>query len=170
MRERFLLWTLALLCLLPAVVAFFGEGSFQSVYGSLADESAAAGARRRELLLAALRNSGWIGLIATGIALVLGVPVAWLLAARPNKPSNWFVYALCAMPLALAPSIAVSGWLQWFAPSGIRSAFGLPQVIAEQPGPLFSVAGVGLVLGLSLWPVVCFEAMPAFRRVRGSVL
>lgn len=132
---------------------FFGAGTFDDAYGG--------GEARAQF--AALANSGWVGLGASFIALLIGVPAAWFLSSRPR---SLFWPVLCILPLALAPSAAASGWLHWTAPAAVRSAFRLPGLDAGTP--LFSMPGVALVLGLGLWPVVAFEAWPAFAVARGE--
>lgn len=163
---------LAGLILIPLVLSFSGEGSFSDVF--LTTDPGAATSRRM-LLFEALARSSWIGLGACAVALALGLPAAWLLSRR--KRTLPFL-ALCALPLALSPSVAVSGWLQWWAMASeflngtrpeLTSAFRqMPAGGMTGMGPLFSVPGVALVLGLSLWPIVAFEVWPAFVRARGE--
>ena len=115
--------------------------------------------------MAALGRSGAIGAGAAAIAVLVGVPVAWVLSRQPR----WFwPLAVCALPLALPPSAAVSGWLRWLAPGNVSSAFQSLALGMGVPGPLFSVPGAALVLGLGLWPIVTFEVWPAFVRARGD--
>ena len=158
-------WLLAGLCLSILACGFAGAGSFQEVYGSQAWESPSAGANKREVLLQAFGNSAWIGVGATALALLLGIPSGWALSRRRRSP---LLLALCALPLALAPSVAVSGWLRWFAPPDVSSSFGAMAPGTLGPGALFTLPGVALVLGLGLWPIVALEAWPAFARARGE--
>ncbi len=145
--------------LLPLCLGFLGEGSFLEVFGKSAED----GSSQLSVLFSALGRSSWIGMGATVIALALGIPGAWVLAKRKRAP---LLLALCGLPLALAPSAVISGWLFWAAPPQVASAF---QTTAPQMpglGPLFSSFGVSLLLGFSLWPIVAFEAWPAFARAR----
>jgi len=155
-RDHVVHVALAAVLLLPLAFAFTGPGSADEVFG----DSAA-----RVELFQVLARSSWIGLGATAVALLLGLPAGWALARRPR--ASWWG-AWCALPLALAPSVAVSGWLHWFAPGYVKSSFG--QALAEGPtwSPIFSAPGVALVLGLGFWPIVAFETWPAFRRARGE--
>jgi len=155
---------LAALMLAPLVAGFFGKGSFEAVYGQAPGEGAEEASQKRTLLFEALGRSGWVGLGATFVALVLGLPAAWALSRR----RTFGRLALCALPLALAPSAAVSGWLYWCAPATVQSSFAVQLPDASGPGPLFSISGAALVLGLGLWPIVAFEAWPAFARARGE--
>jgi ABC-type Fe3+ transport system permease subunit len=160
------------LCLAPLLWAFWGHESkdasgaavspLQSVYSGACEPG---GISPREILISALGRSALVGAGATLLALLLGIPAGWALSARRRAP---WILALCALPLAFPPSAAVSGWLQFFAPGDVSSAFqkllpGLPV-----PGPFFSLPGVAFLLGLGLWPIVAFETWPAFTRARGE--
>ncbi|MCW8130837.1 MAG: iron ABC transporter permease [Planctomycetota bacterium] len=163
---------LAATMLVPLALSFSGGGSFADVY--LTTDPGAATSRRM-LLFEALARSSWIGLGACAVALAFGIPAAWLLSRRKR---TLFFLALCALPLALAPSVAVSGWLEWWsvamrglggARPELTSAFRqMPAGGMTGMGPLFSIPGVALVLGLGLWPIVAFELWPAFIRARGD--
>jgi molybdate transport system permease protein len=70
------------------------------------------------------RNALWLSikcsLWATGLALVFGVPLAWLLA-RVNFPGRSFVRALCTLSMVLPP---VVGGVALFFSAGRRGLFG----------------------------------------------
>lgn len=70
----------------------------------------------REALLLSLRTS----LAATVVAIVLGLPVAWLLATV-DFPGRSFVRALCTLSMVLPP---VVGGVALFAAFGRRGVFG----------------------------------------------
>jgi len=117
-------------------------------------------------LLAAGARSLLVALSATAVAAAVGIPAAWALAQR-RRPLLMLV--LCALPLALPASVAVSGWVRMFAP-GAASSFAPPAITAGQVprGLLFSPFGAALIQGLSLWPLIAFELWPAFRRARSE--
>jgi len=77
---------------------------------------------------------------------------------------------LATLPLALPPSVAVSGWVGLLAPAGAASRFNvpIPGFGPESRGWLFSSLGAAFVLGLGLWPVVALEMWPAFKRTLAS--
>lgn len=96
----------------------------------------------------ALRISAVASLSATAIALVLGIPLAWLLA-RVDFPGRTLVRGLVMLPLVLPP--VVGGAALLFA-LGRRGLVG---------GPLYEATG--LLLPFSTWGVVVattFVAMP----------
>lgn len=102
------------------------------------------------VVLDALRLSAIASLSATAISLVLGFPLAWLLA-RVDFPGRSVVRAIVTLPLVLPP--VVGGAALLFA-LGRRGLVGGP--VAEL---------TGLVLPFSIWGVIVattFVALPFF--------
>ena len=66
----------------------------------------------------ALRLSLWTSLVATGISLVVGVPLAWLLA-RARLPGLRLVRALVTLPLVLPPVVGGVALLLAFGRRGV---------------------------------------------------
>jgi iron(III) transport system permease protein len=158
----------AALVLLPLLAAFSGAGGFADAYGTLQPDGEAAAARRW-ILATATGHSLAIGVLATAIAALIGVPVGWALAGKIGTGTGGACpyFSLVALPLALPPSVAVSGWVGLFAPEGAASAFYplTPEARGPSGGWLFSIFGAALVLGMSLWPIIAFETWPGFKRV-----
>ena len=161
--ERVIQGLLALLCLAPLLCAFFLSDGMS---GAEAAPTAEQVALHRSELLAAGGRSLLVAISATVVAACIGIPAAWALAQR-RRPLLMLV--LCALPLALPASVAVSGWVRLFAP-GAASSFAPPAIKAGQipRGLLFSPFGAALILGCSLWPLIAFELWPAFRRARSE--
>ncbi len=162
-KERVVQGLLALLCLAPLLCAFFLNGGLSSTETAPTAEQIAS--HRYELLAAGARSL-LVALSATAVAAGVGIPAAWALAQR-RRPLLMLV--LCALPLALPASVAVSGWVRMFAP-GAASSFAPPAITAGQVprGLLFSSFGAALIQGFSLWPLIAFELWPAFRRARSE--
>ena len=182
-RDRSLQLVLAALLALPLLAAFFGGGGFADVYGAYQSGVGPATVARQLALAAALGRSLLIGVLAAALAAALGVPAGWALAQTPHPASTSFMsgllrkgrgtvaaLVLAALPLALPPSVAVSGWVGLLAPAGAASRFNvpIPGFGPESRGWLFSSLGAAFVLGLSFWPVVALEVWPAFKRARAS--
>lgn len=174
--ERWLDFCVALLCLAPLLAAFFGTGGAADAYGAGAGyKPTDAEATARYLALAqAGGRSLLLALMATAMAACIGIPAAWALAQR-ERPL--FLLVICALPLALPASVAVSGWVRLFAPGAASSFF--PTALPQRPanlgmsmqterGLLFSTAGAALVLAFSLWPLIAFELYPGCRRARNE--
>ena len=101
-----------------------------------------------EVVTDALRLSLVTSLAATGIALLLGFPLAWLLANR-EFPGRRLVRGLVLLPLVLPPVVGGAALL---------FALGRRGLVGE---PLYQATG--LVLPFSLWGVILattFVAMP----------
>jgi len=92
----------------------------------------------RPVVVEALRLSLLSSLAATGAALVLGIPLAWLLA-RVRFPGRSVVRAMVLLPMVLPPVVGGAALLFAF---GRRGLLGEP--VYEQTGLLlpFSTAGV----------------------------
>jgi molybdate transport system permease protein len=102
----------------------------------------------RDVVVDALRLSFTTAVAATAVSLVLGVPLAWVLA-RVDFPGRAFVRGLVALPMVLPPVVG-----------GVALLFALGRrgLVGE---PLDDVTG--LVLPFSTWGVVVantFVAMP----------
>ena len=96
----------------------------------------------------ALRLSVLSALAATAISLVLGVPLAWVLA-RASFRGRSLMRALVLLPMVLPPVVGGAALL---------FAFGRRGLVGE---PLFE--GTGVVLPFSIWGVIAantFVAMP----------
>jgi len=101
-----------------------------------------------EVLLDALRLSLVTSMAATGLSLVLGLPLAWLLA-RAEIPGRRLVRGLVTLPLVLPPVVGGAALLFALGRRGLAGA------------PLERLTG--LVLPFSLWGAVLaatFVSMP----------
>jgi molybdate transport system permease protein len=102
----------------------------------------------RPIVTDALRLSLATALAATAIALVLGVPLAWVLA-RSTFPGRSVVRALVLLPMVLPPVVGGAALLFAFGRRGLLG------------GPVYD--STGFLLPYSAWGVVAantFVAMP----------
>jgi molybdate transport system permease protein len=100
------------------------------------------------LVTEALRLSLVSAVAATAISLVVGVPLAWMLA-RTDIPGRSLVRAVVILPMVLPPVVGGAALLFAF---GRRGLIG---------GPVYD--GTGLLLPFSLWGVIAantFVALP----------
>jgi molybdate transport system permease protein len=103
---------------------------------------------RRPVVSDALRLSLSTAFAATGIALVLGIPLAWALA-RTRFPGRSFVRALVLLPMVLPPVVGGAALLFAFGRRGLLG------------GPIYD--STGFLLPFSTWGVIVantFVAMP----------
>lgn len=101
-----------------------------------------------DTVLDALRISLITSVVAAGVSVLLGVPLAWLLA-RTTFPGLELLRAIVTLPMVLPPVVGGAALLFAF---GRRGLFGEPLDSAT-----------GLVLPFSIWAVVLanvFVAMP----------
>lgn len=106
------------------------------------------GLLRSDVVVDALRLSMIASISATAIALLLGVPLAWLLA-RVEFPGRSIVRGVVTLPLVLPPVVGGAALL---------FALGRRGLIGEPLGEL-----TGLLLPFSMWGVILattFVAMP----------
>lgn len=103
---------------------------------------------RRPVVVDALRLSLLTSLAATAAALVLGVPLAWLLA-RVRFPGRSVVRAVVLLPMVLPPVVGGAALLFAF---GRRGLLGEP--VYDQTGLLLPYSGWGVVVANT------FVAMP----------
>jgi molybdate transport system permease protein len=103
---------------------------------------------RRPVVTDALRLSITTALAATGIALVLGIPLAWILA-RTRFPGRSVARALVILPMVLPPVVGGAALLFAFGRRGLLG------------GPVYD--STGFLLPFSIWGVIAantFVAMP----------
>jgi len=128
-----------------------------------------------------LALSAACGLAAALVALVLGVPFAILIErARPGP--RFVLWALGLFTLIVPPYIAAESWIVLLGPVGVLSKaialfLGLgppsdhPLDVARYavPGFVFTWAGVGIVMGGCLFPVVAMAVASTLRRTDSRV-
>lgn len=130
-------------------------------------------AMAESVLLEYLVNTLAISVIAAAIALGLGLPSAWMIAAyefRGRRLLEWSLVLPMALPayvLAYAYTDALdpSGWLYRELQGLITAWLGLrlPRV------DIRSVGGAGLILGVALSPYVALLAKTAFEERQGAI-
>jgi iron(III) transport system permease protein len=128
-------------------------------------------AMAESVLLGYIGNTLLLSVVAGAVALGLGLPSAWMIAAyrfTGHRLLQWSLVIPMAMPayvLAYAYTDALdpSGWLyrdimSWLAAVGIR----LPRL------DIRSVWGAGVILGVALSPYVALLAKNAFEERQGA--
>ncbi len=135
------LWTLALVALGLLILPLVGlvlRAPWRQLPATLADPEA----------LQSLRLSIVVSLASLGLATVVGVPLAWVLA-RFEFPGKALVRALCILPMVLPPVVGGVALLLAF---GRRGVIGQP--IAQATGLTLPFTTAGVVVAET------FVAMP----------
>ena len=98
----------------------------------------------------------------TLVALLIGGVVALVLALTDVRARNAFVFCF-VMPLLIAPQVVALAWLQSFGPSSpLLKMMGVAPAIGSR-NPLYSPAGIILVLGVQYAPLVFLTLRAALR-------
>jgi iron(III) transport system permease protein len=116
----------------------------------------------------ALMNTMIIGLGATAIASVVGVPLAWLFA-RTNLPGKGFLEKLATIPIFIPPFVGAIAWILLAAPR--IGAFNYPfrTLIGAEPFNVYTLAGISWVIGIYLAPYVMMIVAAALRSMDPSL-
>ncbi|WP_448208349.1 ABC transporter permease [Azospirillum sp. sgz302134] len=141
-----------------AIIVVMIGGVLAALVGRLRPEELWAAVTAAETLFA-LRLSMLTSLAALGIALLLGLPAAYLMA-RWRFPGRAVLDTLLDVPLVMPPLVAGLGLLFLFGRNGPFPALGV--------GLLFSPAGVVLALAFVSTTVVVRSATAAFQAVDRS--
>ena len=141
----------ALLFLVLPVVAIFVDVGPAELVRSLDDPAS----------LDALRISLEATAVALAVILVVGTPVAWLLATR-RFPGRRLVETAIELPLVLPPAVAGVGLLAALGPEGVVPWFGDSLV--------FHFAGVVVALVFVASPFYVRQAQTAFAGLDPSLL
>ena len=107
----------------------------------------------------ALRISAVSSLVATAICIVLGTPLAWLLA-RNALPGTRFIRALVVVPLLLPPVVAGVSLLTAFGRRGFAGSFLYDNFGIQFP---FTTAGVVLAEAFVAMPFLIITVEAGFR-------
>lgn len=117
--------------------------------------------------LEALRLSAIVSVVATAICVVLGVPLAWLLAGDRFGSGTRLVRALVIVPLLLPPVVAGVTLLSAFGRRGLVGGFVYDLTGAQLP---FSTAGVVLATAFVALPFLVITLEGAFRSMDRDIL
>ena len=120
-------------------------------------------------VLNATMNSLFVALASTLLATAVGVAAAILCVFTDMRARTAWVFGF-VLPLMIPPQVTALAWVQAFSPtSPLLGLFGL----ALPPGsrhPLFSAAGIVLLLGLYNAPLVFLTVRAALRRLPANLV
>jgi iron(III) transport system permease protein len=117
-----------------------------------------------------LLNTMGFSLITLLVALLFGLPAAWLVE-RTDLPGKSFLYTLMTLGLLMPGFAAAMGWLFLLHPrigivnGWVMGWFGL----SEAPFNIATVVGMGWVQGLNLAPVAFIMTAAVFRAMDPSL-
>lgn len=105
-----------------------------------------------------------IGIGGTVLAVVLGVGAALLVGLTDMRGRNAFVL-FYVTPLLIAPQVTALAWLQLFGPSSqLLKMVGMAPALGSR-NPLYSTAGIILLLGVQYGPLVFLIVRAGLRKL-----
>lgn len=111
-----------------------------------------------------LVHTAWAVLGSTGLALVIGVSIAWMMAYTDIRAKHW-LHLLILLPFIIPSYIITLSWTQ-FMGTNSWIADGLSSLPFDIPPPnLYSLGGIILLMGISHYPLVYLFAVHAFRQI-----
>ncbi len=116
-------------------------------------------------ILPALRLSLWTSSVALVLVLLLGTPLAWLLATSTSRGAR-VLEAAVQLPMVLPPAVAGVALLLAFGRRGVLAGWLFP----ESWTPAFSTVAVILAQVFVAAPLYIQGASSAFRQVPAEVL
>lgn len=105
----------------------------------------------------------------TGLAVVLGIPAAWVLRSTADEPQRFGRWAALIMtPMLLPSTLAYSGWGQLRGPGSVLGDW----LARGDPARAIAFDRSLAVVGLSLWvwPIAALVIATGARRIPGAVL
>jgi iron(III) transport system permease protein len=108
-----------------------------------------------------LKNSLFVGTLATALAVSFGLVSAMVLAGAQRRVRG-FLLALAVFALALPPFLVTNCWLDLLGYTGIWRSW--------LPLNIFSLGGAVWILALLLWPLTFFAVSSAWRRLEPAQL
>lgn len=113
-------------------------------------------------------NSMTVGALSTAIAVVLGVPLGWILA-RTNTPFRAQFDALAFTPLLIPPLVGAVAWILLASPTIGLLNYGLRYLGVPLTLDIYTPWGIGWVMGTHLSPYVTLFVGGALRSMDPSL-
>lgn len=115
----------------------------------------------------AIWNSIVFGILSSVVALVVGILCA-ILVARTNLPGRSILAEVLLWPFYISGMILSFGWVTMYGPSGVITLW-VQNLIGFSPWNLYTMAGLSLVNGASLAPLVFLYCLSSARMQDASL-
>lgn len=135
--------------IIAPLIALMAKVPWSSFFSSLSD-------------LTAIKLSLWTSTLAALISLILGVPLAWILAKSSGKLTN-FIRPLVLAPIVLPPTVAGIALLSLMGRNGILGKYIYQEFGWAMPFTTSAVVLAGIFVGLPFVVLVCesnFRQLP----------
>lgn len=145
------------------VLLFFVVPVFRLGLLSVLAEDTFSLAHYREVLQEAatwttVKNTIYITIGSTVLAIVLGVTIAWVMAYVHIRGKRW-IQLFIFLPFIIPSYITTLAWIQFLGKSGP-----IQSVVGWAPN-LYSMGGIIFLLGLSHYPLVYLFTVDVFRKI-----
>ena len=144
-----LLAGLACLIIIAPLVSLLAKVSWGNFFTSLSDTTA-------------IKLSIWTSTLAALFSLILGVPLAWLLAKSSNRITN-FLRPLVLAPIVLPPTVAGIALISLMGRNGLLGNFIYKQSGWAMPFTSSAVVLAGVFVGIPFVVLICesnFRQLP----------
>jgi molybdate transport system permease protein len=141
--------SIASFVIIAPLIALMAKVPWTAFFSSLAD-------------LTAIKLSLWTSTLAALISLILGVPLAWILAKSSGKLTN-FIRPLVLAPIVLPPTVAGIALLSLMGRNGILGKYIFQEFGWAMPFTTSAVVLAGIFVGLPFVVLVCesnFRQLP----------
>jgi molybdate transport system permease protein len=141
--------SIASFVIIAPLIALMAKVPWTTFFSSLAD-------------LTAIKLSLWTSTLAALISLILGVPLAWVLAKSSGKLTN-FIRPLVLAPIVLPPTVAGIALLSLMGRNGILGKYIFQEFGWAMPFTTSAVVLAGIFVGLPFVVLVCesnFRQLP----------
>ena len=135
--------------IIAPLIALLAKVPWSSFFNSISD-------------LTAIKLSLWTSTLAALLSLILGVPLAWILAKSSGKLTN-FVRPLVLAPIVLPPTVAGIALLSLMGRNGILGKYIYQEFGWAMPFTTSAVVLAGVFVGLPFVVLVCesnFRQLP----------
>ena len=135
--------------IIAPLIALLAKVPWSSFFNSMSD-------------LTAIKLSLWTSTLAALLSLILGVPLAWILAKSSGKLTN-FVRPLVLAPIVLPPTVAGIALLSLMGRNGILGKYIYQEFGWAMPFTTSAVVLAGIFVGLPFVVLVCesnFRQLP----------
>ena len=167
--QRLPLFFVAFLVLYPISMLFYGSfwSSTRITSPGHLTFNNFIGVFKNPLIIRAILNTFWVTLGTTAISVLMGVPLAWLVA-RTNMPGRSKVRTLTLLPFFTSSLLVGISWALLLSPqigliNNVFSAMGIARL------NIFSLGGLIWATGLYHVPYMFLFAYPAFQSVDASL-
>lgn len=112
--------------------------------------------------LTAIKLSLWTSVLATSFSLLLGVPLAWVLAKSKSKYTNW-IRPLVLAPIVLPPTVAGIALISLMGRSGLIGRYIYEFTGWSMPFTSSAVVLAGIFVGMPFVILICesnFRQLP----------